>query len=194
MSTMHVRSAMLDRNISWHLLYTFKNSLLNENINENDSLLFEDMPQAQKLSRGELLSTFIDKRVKVHPHTYYLDGLWVDEEIEDYNWKFKIIRNFKHNDSYLIAGKKFPGQNADLFSEIFVIPYSGTKRQSILVMNKTSICPALDISRTRNTFLIKVSDPVALEDVIVINKKYWRSYKANNNSQSLCSVSKIKKL
>ena len=48
MSTMHVRSVLLDRNVPWHLLYTFKYSLLNKNINENDSLFFKDMPQAKK--------------------------------------------------------------------------------------------------------------------------------------------------
>lgn len=186
MSTMHVRTVMLDRNIPWHLLYTFKNSLLNENINENDSLLFEDMPQAKKLERDELLSTFLNKRLNVYPNSF--------GDIEDYNWSFKIIKNFKHNDSYLIVGKKLPEQSDGLFSEIFVIPYSGTKKLSIMVSNKTSICPALEISKTRNTFLINVSDPVALEDVIVINKKYWRSYKDNNNSQNLCTMSKMKKL
>lgn len=186
MSTMHVRSVMLDRNIPWQLLYTLKYSILNKNINENDSLLFVDMPQAKKLERNELLSTFLNKKLYVYPNSF--------GDIEDYNWSFKIVKNFKHNDSYLIAGKKLPGQSADLFSEIFLIPYSGTKRQSILVMNKTSICPALDITKTRNTFLINVSDPIALEDVVVINKKYWRSYNTNNSSQSICTVSKIKKL
>ena len=186
MSTMHVRSVMLDRNIPWHLLYTFKNSLLNENINENDSLLFEDMPQANKLERDELLSTFLNKKLNVFPNSF--------GDIEDYDWSFKIFKNFKHNDSYLIAGKKLNEQSNDLFSEIFVIPYSGTKRLSIMVSNKTFICPALEISKTRNTFLINVSDPIALEDVMVINKKYWRSYNTNNNSQSLCTVSKMKKL
>jgi len=186
MSTMKVRSVMLDRNIPWHLLYTFKNSLLNENINENDSLLFEDMPQAKKLERDELLSTFLNKKLNVFPNSF--------GDIEDYNWRFKIVKNFKHNDSYLIAGKKLHVQSNDLFSEIYVIPYSGTKKLSIMVSNKTSICPALEISKTRKTFLINVSEPIALEDVMVTNKKYWRSYNSNNNSQSLCTVSKMKKL
>ena len=183
---MHVRSVMLDRNIPWQLLYTFKYSILNKNINENDSLFFEDMPQAKKLERNELLSTFLDKKLNVYPNSF--------GDVEEYKWRIKIVKNYKHNDSYLIAGKKLPGQSTDLFSEIFVIPYSGTKRLSILVMNKTSICPALDLTRTRNTFLINVSDPIALDDVMLVNKKYWRSYNANNNSQSLCTVSKIKKL
>lgn len=186
MSTMHVRSVLLDRNVPWHLLYTFKYSLLNKNINENDSLFFKDMPQAKKLERDELLSTFLNKKLNVYPNS--------SGDIKDYNWSFKIVRNFKHTDSYLIAGKKLSGQSGDLFSEIYVIPYSGTKKLSILVTNKTATCPELDLRRTRNTFLINVSDPIALEDVMVINSKYWRSYNSDNNSQSICTASKIKRL
>ena len=186
MSTMHVRSVLLDRNVPWHLLYTFKYSLLNKNINQNDSLFFKDMPQARKLERDELLSTFLNKKLNVYPTS--------SGDIEDYNWRFEIVRNYKHNDSYLIAGKKLSGQSADLFSEIYIIPYSGTKKLSILVTNKKSICPQLDIRKTRNTFSINVSNPIALEDVMVINRKYWRNYNSDDNSQSLCTASKIKRL
>ena len=186
MSTMHVRSVLLDRNVPWHLLYTFKYSLLNKNINQNDSLFFKDLPQARKLERDELLSTFLNKKLNVYPTS--------SGDIEDYNWRFEIVRNYKHNDSYLIAGKKLSGQSADLFSEIYIIPYSGTKKLSILVTNKKSICPQLDIRKTRNTFSINVSNPIALEDVMVINRKYWRNYNSDDNSQSLCTASKIKRL